>query len=192
MNARRKGIMKWILWALATGLIGVLAIGLYLKGIHSMEMHRMAARAVHEGAFAHGYPGGFMERGPAFSGHAGRLGAGHAGPGHSGFGFGGWVVTALIGLALVAAGCLLWKRAGRKAWLEWAAGFVVLAGIMFLTGPIGALIAAVIAFLVYRRIQANRMKGSTAGPQPASYGPAPTGQGHLLDEWERNTLKEDK
>ncbi|QYR23166.1 hypothetical protein KZ483_09715 [Paenibacillus sp. sptzw28] len=175
-----KGIL--ILAAVVVLALVVKWIGMLLPGQHGYGFDRSPRMSPGiAGPFGngmrHGAPGagGMFERG-MFKGHGGWF-----------HGFGIWLLLVKIGV--IMAGLLLWRKARDGGFGKWAGAALVLGGIWSLLPALLALpIIVLIAYLAYKTRKKEERRYSDIPIQQ----PTVISNSDVLDQWERDTLKEEK
>jgi hypothetical protein len=155
-------------------------IGMYFHGHQSHGFGRSGGPGPFGNGMRHGGPGpgGMLERG-MFRGHGGWF-----------HGFGIWLV--LVKFGVIMAGVLLWRKARDGGFGKWAGAALVLGGIWSLLPALLAIpVIVLVAYLAYKTSKKDRRYTDTPLPQQQQQ-PIVISQSDVLDQWERDTLKEEK
>lgn len=188
-NLKNKSIWKWALCG-----IGVLL--LLGAASHYFWHWSWNGPSGFGSRFGHG-PGGDMLPHKLRGGFDRGGSAGHGG----GAGYGGHpLLRILLPIGLLVGGMLLWRSAKEKSFLRITGMVMTAAGVLILTPPVlGFIILIAAAYFYYRTRKQPQAWGGPSDGQAAPViipvEPIYTenlNNAQILDEWEQQTLKEDK
>lgn len=95
----------------------------------------------------------------------------------------------LIKLGLLLFGSLLWAKGRGLA--RWAGGILSIIVMLTLFNPLVCAAIVGVIYLLHRRLNKHGQTGQHPEAMPAPAPQTPYDSAHLLDEWEKNTIRED-